>query len=101
MYKHTTIEERECVCEKSSSHLFTTGICSSSAVSAIISAVSTAVVLRLLFAMRCKRRKTKNSTSKSIPNINRPIYEEIEITSKENTFNLSQNEAYQSTSNNN
>ena len=97
MYKHSTVEERKCVCEKSSTQSLITGICSSSAISAIISAIITAVVLRLLFVMRCKRRKIKNSTSKSVCNVNGPIYEEIEIINKENTFNVSHNAAYQST----
>ena len=96
MYKHSTVEERKCVCEKCSVLLFITEVCSSSAMSAIVSAIITALVLRLLFVLTCKR-KIKNSTSKSVPNTNRPIYEEIEITNTENTFNLSQNAAYQST----
>ena len=96
MYKHSTVEERECVCEKSSTQWLITGICSSSTISVIISVIITAVVLRLLLVMRCKRRRVKNSNPKSVPNVNGPLYEEIEITNKENALNLSQNAAYQS-----
>ena len=89
------------MCGKQSIQLLMTGISTSSAISVIISATITAVVLKLIIVMKRKRRNNKNtssfqnSTQKSVNEVNGPFYEEIKR-NMDNTLHLSQNVAYQS-----
>ena len=80
-------------------------VLSTSIVTAIISTMTTAIIMRLFCDEKCRGRNristpynSTHSHEQSIQNVVGPLYEEVELPNKDLPLNYSQNVAYQSTS---
>ena len=73
---------------------------STSVVTAIISMIFTAVIMRLCSEVKCRKSfKTTSLTyshDRSLQNVAGPLYEEVELANNNWPLNFSQNVAYQS-----
>ena len=78
------------------------GILAGSGIAVIISSIITAVVLKIFFEVKCKKRSKIYSPSiathcrnNSIQNATEPVYEEVNLTDIKTSLSYSQNVAYQ------
>ena len=80
------------------------GILAGSVIAVIMSSTITAVILKIFFEVKCKKRSkiyspsiATHSHNNSIQNTTGPVYEEINLTDANTSLNYSQNVAYQCT----
>ena len=96
----------ESYCNNNNSFPLLVVIIPSNIISAIVSAILTAVIMRLFCEVKYKKviNRTKHYSPnnsphhRSVQNVTGPLYDEVQLTDKDNPMNLSQNVAYQSTS---
>ena len=76
-------------------------VLSTNIITAVISAILAAVIVRLFFQVKCRKRNKlispTHSHNRSIQNLAEPLYQEVELMNNNLPINFSQNVAYQST----